>query len=254
MNETGTAATSAGTVDDAEVARFAAIAAEWWNPDGKFRPLHRFNPVRLAFLRDRLAAHFGRDARSLRPLDGLRVLDVGCGGGLISEPLARMGAQVRGIDAAEKNIRTAAAHAADTGVHIDYRAVPVEDLVAAGERFDAVIALEVVEHVADLELFLQGCAAVCRPGGALVLATLNRTPKSYLFAIVGAEYVLRWLPRGTHDWNRFVRPSELAASLGQHGVRIADLAGLIYNPIGDEWRLGRDVAVNYMAFAVKGDG
>ena len=239
------------TVDSDEIARFAAMAAEWWDPDGKFRPLHRFNPVRLGYLRDRLVAHFGGDVRSLRPLAGLSILDVGCGGGLIAEPLARMGADVVGIDASDRNVRIAAAHAEDGGLAIDYRHAAVEDLAAGGERFDAVLALEVVEHVADLGLFLAGCAAVCRPGGALVLATLNRTPKSWLFAIVGAEYVLRWLPRGTHDWRRFVRPSELAAGLGAAGARIADIAGVAYDPLRDDWRLGRDVAVNYMAFAVK---
>ena len=245
---------TASTIDADDVARFAAMAAEWWDPDGKFRPLHRFNPVRLGYLRDRLVGHFGGDARSLRPLASLRVLDVGCGGGLIAEPLARMGADVVGIDASDRNIGTAAAHAAESGLAIDYRCAAVEDLAAAGERFDAVLALEVIEHVADRELFLAACAAVCRPGGALVLATLNRTSKSYLFAVVGAEYVLRWLPRGTHDWRRFVRPSELAAGLRPAGVRIVDITGIAYDPLRDDWRLGRDVAVNYMVFGVKDGG
>jgi 2-polyprenyl-6-hydroxyphenyl methylase/3-demethylubiquinone-9 3-methyltransferase len=246
--------TARSTVDAEEVARFAAMAAEWWDPDGKFRPLHRFNPVRLGYLRDRLAAHFGGEERSLRPLSGLRLLDVGCGGGLIAEPLARMGATVVGIDAADDNVGIAAAHAAASGLAIDYRCTTVEEIAAAGETFDAVLALEVIEHVADRALFLADCAAVCRPGGALVLATLNRTPKSWLFAIAGAEYVLRWLPRGTHDWRRFVRPSELAAELRPAGVRIADITGVAYDPLRDDWHLARDVAVNYMVFGVKEGG
>ena len=180
-----------GTVDPEEIARFSAMAAEWWDPDGKFRPLHRFNPVRLGYLRDHLCAHFDRDPKKLRPLDGLSILDVGCGGGLIAEPLTRMGASVTGIDASDRNIGTAQAHAAETGLNIDYRAMSAEELVESGTTFDAVIALEIVEHVADLPLFAQSCAALTRPGGMLVFATLNRTPKSWLFAIVGAEYVMR---------------------------------------------------------------
>lgn len=239
-------------MDAAEIKRFAAIAAEWWNPDGKFRPLHRLNPIRLTYVRDHLCAHFGRDTTARRPLSGLQLVDVGCGGGLLSEPLARMGAKVVGIDAAERNIRIAAAHAAESGLSIDYRAEAIEDLAASGERFDAVIALEVIEHVADITFFVESCAAVCRPGGALVLSTLNRTPKSYLFAIVGAEYVLGWLPRGTHNWRRFVRPSELSEVLRGCGLGVTDLTGLTYSPLADEWRLASDLTVNYMAFAVKG--
>jgi len=240
-----------GTVDADEVRRFADIAAEWWDPDGKFAPLHRFNPVRLAYLRDALCGRFGRSPRSMRPLEGLRLLDIGCGGGLIAEPLARMGATVTGVDAAERNIAVARAHAAEEGVEIDYRATTAEALAEAGETFDAVIALEVVEHVADLALFLESCAALVRPGGAMALATLNRTPKSFLFAIVGAEYVMRWLPRGTHDWRKFPRPSEIAALLGRAGLRLEDTAGMIYDPLSGDWRRGRDLSVNYMLFAVK---
>ena len=249
---TQTAEQIVGTADAAEIARFEAMAEDWWNPAGKFAPLHKFNPVRLAFIRDRLCARFGLDPMAELPLKGLRLLDIGCGGGLLSEPMARLGATVTGVDASARNIGIAAAHAAQTGIEIDYRAGTVEELVADGEPpFDAVLNCEVVEHVADVELFLQSCAALVRPGGLMVVATLNRTPKSFALAIVGAEYVLRWLPRGTHDWRKFVRPSELARGLRAGGVEIVELAGLVYRPLGGDWRIGRDVAVNYLAFAVK---
>lgn len=238
------------TVDPAEIARFSAIAAEWWDPHGKFRPLHKFNPVRLGYIRDAVCARFGRDPMAPRPLEGLRVVDVGCGGGLIAEPLARLGATVVGIDAAERNVKTAAAHAAETGVEVDYRAATAEDLAAAGETFDVVLALEIVEHVADVDLFLEALATMVRPGGLLFMATINRTPKSFLFAIVGAEYVLRWLPRGTHDWRKFLRPSELAAGIRRVGLAVGDMTGVAYNPVGDRFSLApRDLDVNYMLWA-----
>jgi len=240
------------SVDPEEVRRFAAIAAEWWDPHGKFRPLHRLNPLRLAYIRDRLCAHFARDAKRPRPLQGLRLLDVGCGGGLIAEPLTRLGAQVTAIDASATNIGVARSHGSESGLDVDYRHAAAETLVAQGEQFDAVLALEVVEHVADLDEFAAACAALVRPGGALIFATLNRTPQSFLLAIVGAEYVLRWLPVGTHEWRKFVRPSELGAALRRRGADIRDLTGMSYSPIADSWRLGRDLAVNYLAFAVKG--
>ena len=240
------------TVDADEVARFSAMAAEWWDPDGKFRPLHKFNPVRLSYLRDRLCAHFDRDARTLRPLEGLRLLDVGCGGGLIAEPFARMGATVTGIDASENNIGTARAHAAESGVAVDYRATTAEALRDGGETFDAVLSLEVVEHVADIDLFLDSCCGLVAAGGAMGLATLNRTPKAWLMGIVGAEYVLRWLPRGTHRWSKFVRPSELARGLRRSGMTVEDISGLSFDLLDDSWRLGRDVSVNYMMFATRG--
>ena len=245
----GSAARS--TVDPAEIARFEAMAAQWWDPSGKFRPLHKFNPVRLSWIRDHLAAHFGRDSTELRPLAGLRVLDVGCGGGLVAEPMARLGAEVVAIDAAERNVAVARIHAEQVGLAIDYRCATAESLVAAGERFDAVLSLEVVEHVADVDLFLEACATLVRPGGALVVATINRTPQAFALAIVGAEYVLRWLPRGTHQWSKFVRPSELAAALRPTGVTLRELAGVAYNPLSDSWRIGRDLGVNYMAFATR---
>ena len=243
--------TAQTTIDADEVARFSAMADEWWDPTGKFRPLHKFNPIRLGYIRDRLCAHFDRDPRSLTPLDGLTLLDVGCGGGLLSEPLARMGAIVTGIDASEKNIGTARAHAARSDVEIDYRCSTAEDLMAAGETFDIVLSLEVVEHVADVDLFLDSCTALVRDGGAMILATLNRTPKAFMFGIVGAEYVMRWLPRGTHDWKKFVRPSELSRGLRRNGVDVLDISGLSFNPLSDEWRVSGDVSVNYILFATK---
>ena len=240
------------SVDPDEVAKFTAMAEAWWDPNGKFRPLHQLNPARLRFIRDRVCAHLGRDPLAARPLEGLRFLDVGCGGGLLCEPLTRLGARLTGIDAAEKNIRIARHHAADAGLEIDYRHATAEDLADAGERFDAVLNMEVVEHVAEPGAFLETCAALVAPGGATVVATLNRTPKSYLLAIVGAEYILRWLPRGTHEWRKFLRPSELAAHLRRAGLDIAEMTGVEYNPLNATWRLSRDLDVNYMIFAVKG--
>ena len=242
---------AAATVDPAEIARFEAIAAEWWDEDGKFRPLHRLNPVRLAWIRDRLTGHFARAGGGLRPFAGLSVLDVGCGGGLVAEPMARLGARVTAIDAARGNVEIARLHARQSGLAIDYRHAAAEELAAGGERFDVVLALEVVEHVADLDVFLRACATLLAPGGALVLATLNRTPQAFLLAIVGAEYVLGWLPRGTHEWRRFVRPSELAAGLRPHGIGVRGFAGLRYDPIGDSWRETTDLSVNYMAWATR---
>ncbi|HYE48491.1 MAG TPA: bifunctional 2-polyprenyl-6-hydroxyphenol methylase/3-demethylubiquinol 3-O-methyltransferase UbiG [Azospirillaceae bacterium] len=240
------------TIDPEEVRRFGAIAAEWWDPMGKFRPLHRLNPIRLAYIRDALCARYGRDPLSPRPLAGLRLVDVGCGGGLLSEPLSRMGAEVVGVDAAEENVKTAAAHAAQTGAAVDYRHTTAEALAAAGETFDAVVAMEIIEHVADVALFLRSCAALMRPEGVLFLATLNRTPKSFALGIVAAEYVLGWLPRGTHDWKRFLRPSEIAAGLRPLGLGVRDLAGITYDPLRDRFSLDRrDLDVNYMLWATR---
>jgi 2-polyprenyl-6-hydroxyphenyl methylase/3-demethylubiquinone-9 3-methyltransferase len=227
------------------------MAAEWWDPDGKFRPLHRLNPVRLAYIRDSLIAHFHRKPAAARPLAGLRVLDIGCGGGLIAEPLTRLGAEVTGIDASEENIGVARTHAGEMELAIDYRVAAAEDIAAGGERFDAVLCLEIVEHVADLDGFLAAAAQLVRPGGVLVVATLNRTPQSYLFAIVGAEYVLRWLPRGTHNWEKFVRPSELAARLRRNGLAVRDVTGVVYGPLSGTWRIGRDLGVNYICCAAR---
>jgi 2-polyprenyl-6-hydroxyphenyl methylase/3-demethylubiquinone-9 3-methyltransferase len=242
---------TAASIDPAEIARFSAMAAEWWNPVGKFRPLHKFNPVRLGFIRDCIAGHFGRDSAAPAPLSGLRLLDIGCGGGLVAEPVARLGASVVGVDASEQNIGVASTHARDAGVAVDYRCTSAEALAAAGEQFDVVLTLEVVEHVADLEGFLAACGQMVKPGGLLIAATLNRTIKSYALGIVAAEYILRWLPRGTHDWKKFVRPHELAAGLRHAGLTVRDIAGVSYDPLADRWSLSRDTDVNYMMVAMK---
>ncbi len=245
------AATTTTTVDADEVARFAALADEWWDPHGGLAALHRLNPVRIAYIRDHLARHFGRDALAERPLAGLRLLDIGCGGGLLCEPMARLGADVVGIDAAETSIEVAARHAADGGLDIDYRHVSTEALAAAGESFDALLTMEVIEHVADLDVFLAACCALMRPGGMIVAATLNRTPQAFALAIVGAEYLLRWLKPGTHDWRKFVRPAEMARRLRAGGVAVTATTGVRYHPFDDAWRLSRDLSVNYMAVGVK---
>lgn len=240
------------TVDSAEVAKFERMAEDWWDPDGRFRPLHKFNPVRLEFLRNRVAAHFDRDITADRPFEGLSLLDIGCGGGLLCEPMARLGARVTGIDATERNIEVARHHAGRMGLEIEYTFAAAGDLAAAGRRFDVVLNMEVIEHVADRDAFLADSAALLRPDGLMFLATLNRTPKSYLLAIVGAEYVLRWLPRGTHDWRRFVRPSELAAGLRASGLTLDELTGIAYDPLHDRWSLApNDLGVNYIAVGRK---
>jgi 2-polyprenyl-6-hydroxyphenyl methylase/3-demethylubiquinone-9 3-methyltransferase len=240
-----------GSVDAKEIARFSALAGEWWAPEGKFKPLHALNPTRLAFIRRHLISHFGRDGNDRRPLEGLSVVDVGCGGGLLTEPMARLGAGVLGIDAGAEAIRVAGVHAAEGGLDIDYRCLTAEALAAEGHRFDAILNMEVIEHVADLDAFLGAVCTLLKPGGAMVVATLNRTAKAYALAIVGAEYVLGWLPPGTHDWRKFVTPAELTAKLAKGGVKIAETTGVIYNPLSDRWTLGRDLGVNYMAFAIK---
>jgi 2-polyprenyl-6-hydroxyphenyl methylase/3-demethylubiquinone-9 3-methyltransferase len=248
----GTTQTGPGsTVDDAEVERFAALASEWWDPRGKMAVLHKFNPVRLGFIKEAACRHFGRDAKRLDALAGLRILDIGCGGGILSEPLARLGADVVGADPAKANVEAARLHAAEAGVAVDYRASTAEALADAGERFDVVLAMEVVEHVADLSLFIKRCAEMVKPGGLMVVATINRTIKSFAFAIVGAEYLLRWLPRGTHQWDKFITPNELEAVLERHGLRTTDETGVIYNLVADRWQLSTDTDVNYMLTAEK---
>jgi 2-polyprenyl-6-hydroxyphenyl methylase/3-demethylubiquinone-9 3-methyltransferase len=243
--------TGAETVDQDEVARFSRLAGEWWDPRGPMAALHKFNPVRLAYIRDRSAEHFGRDARSLDSLAGLRLLDIGCGGGILCEPLARLGASVLGADPAANNIAVARAHAARAGLAIDYRDTTAEALAQAGESFDVVLAMEVVEHVTDVGLFIGCAAAMVKPGGLLFVATLNRTAKSFALAIVGAEYILRWLPRGTHQWDKFVTPNELEIAIEQGGLRISGETGVIYNLLADRWQLSRDMDVNYMVVAEK---
>lgn len=235
------------SVDPAEIAKFSAMAATWWDPAGKFRPLHRLNPVRLAYIRDRAAARFGREPLSLRPLAGLSLLDIGCGGGLLAEPLARLGALVTGIDAAPASIAAALAHAADSEIEIDYRASTAEALAETGATFDVVLAMEIVEHVGDVAGFMAAAARLVAPGGLLILSTLNRTAKSFALAIVGAEYLLRWVPPGTHDWRRFLRPSEVAGALRPHRLALAEAIGIAYSPLTDKWRLAPgNLDVNYL--------
>jgi len=241
--------TAHSTVDPAEVARFAALAGEWWDARGKMAPLHKFNPVRLAFIRDQACAQFAHDAKRLDCLDGLKVLDIGCGGGIVAEPLARLGASVTGIDPAEENVAAAKLHAEKSGLAIDYRATTIEAVAEKGEIFDVVVASEVVEHVANLDLFV-GCAAkAVKPGGLLVMTTINRTLKSFALAIVGAEYVLRWLPAGTHDWNKFVTPDELDKAIEAHGLKVVEESGIVYDLFHDRWIAGSDMDVNYMLAA-----
>jgi 2-polyprenyl-6-hydroxyphenyl methylase/3-demethylubiquinone-9 3-methyltransferase len=240
-----------GTIDHGEIERFARVAPRWWDEAGEFRPLHRLNPVRLGFIRDRLIGHFARERGALAPFAGLSLLDIGCGGGLVAEPMARLGFAVTGIDADATAIAIARAHARNSALAIDYRAAAAEDLATRGERFDAVLALEVAEHAHDPALFFATVARLVKPGGALVASTLNRTAKSFLFAIVGAEYVLRWLPRGTQRWNKFLRPAEVAAHLRAGGFIVKAIEGLIYEPLRDRWTLAPDLAVNYLIFAIK---
>ena len=238
-----------GTVDQAEIDRFSALAQEWWNPTGKFKPLHKFNPVRLTYIREKLCGHFDRDPKSPNALTGLRVLDIGCGGGLLSEPMARMGADVVGADAGATNIEIAKLHASQSGVKVDYRATTAEALAEAGEKFDVVLNMEVVEHVSDVDLFLTACADMVKPGGLMLVATINRTAKARALAIFMAENILRWLPRGTHTYEKLVRPAEIEAPLTASGMQIIDRLGVFYNPISDSWNRSRDTDVNYMMLA-----
>ena len=237
------------SVDAAEVERFSRHAADWWDARGPMAALHKFNSVRLGYIRDQAAARFNRDPKKLDCLEGLRMLDIGCGGGILSEPLARLGAEMVGADPSEDNIAAAQAHAGEAGVDVDYRATTAEALAAAKERFDVVLAMEVVEHVTDVNAFIATCAAMVKPGGLMIAATLNRTLKSFALAIVGAEYVLRWVPRGTHQWDKFVTPEELEAAIEDSGLHITGERGVIYNPFADRWQLSSDMDVNYMLVA-----
>lgn len=246
---TGTAQQSGGTIDPAEVARFSAMAREWWDPTGKFKPLHKFNPVRLAYIKQEVCRQFDRDPNATDAFKGLRFLDIGCGGGLLSEPMARLGAEVVGADASETNIEIARLHMKDSGLDIDYRAETAEALAEAGETFDVVLNMEVVEHVADVPLFLDATSRMVRLGGLMFVATINRTLKAYTLAIVGAEYVLRWLPKGTHSYDKLVKPSEIEAPLNAADLKIIDRSGVTYNPLSDRWDLSRDMDVNYMLLA-----
>lgn len=244
--------TGRNSIDPGEIEKFSKIADEWWDPFGKFKPLHKFNPARLAYIRDAASAHFGRDRRDRAPLKGLRLLDVGCGGGLVAEPMRRLGAEVVAIDASERNIKTAMVHAQETGLAIDYRAATVEALIAGGEApFDIVLNLEVVEHVADPAAFLADSASLVKPGGLMVVATINRTLKAFALAKIGAEYVLGWLPRGTHDPSKFLKPEEIDRRLVNAGMVVTAHAGVSYNPLMDLWKIADDTDVNYMVTAIK---
>lgn len=237
------------SIDPAEVEKFSAIAHEWWDPTGKFAPLHKFNPVRLKFIRETVAHQFGRDPKGLRPFEGLTLLDIGCGGGLLAEPMARLGFAVTGADASEKNIKTAMAHASETGLAIAYRAETAEMLAAEEARFDVVLNMEVVEHVADLRAYLEACAMLVKPGGIMIVATLNKTLKSLALGKIAAEYVLGWVPKGTHDWSRFIPPTQLHALLKGCGLEVRKTQGVAFDPLTWDWRLSHDTDVNYMVVA-----
>jgi 2-polyprenyl-6-hydroxyphenyl methylase/3-demethylubiquinone-9 3-methyltransferase len=240
------------SIDPADVERFSRIAAEWWDPKGKFAPLHKFNPTRLAFIRDQALHQFGRDAGARQPFEGLRLLDIGCGGGLLSEPMSRLGFEVVGVDASERNIGTASAHAAEQGLTIDYRASTAEGLLAAGEPpFDLILNMEVIEHVADPGAFLRDCARLLKPGGLMIVATLNRTLKAFALAKIGAEYVLRWLPAGTHDWSKFLKPEELRGFLAAEPVAVDGPYGVVFDPLSGRWSQSHDADVNYMMTVVR---
>ena len=242
------------TVDQAEVDRFSRMAAEWWSPTGKFRPLHKFNPVRLTYIREEVAKTFDRDFKSASPLKGLRFLDIGCGGGLLSEPMARLGATVVGADPSPVNIEVAKIHASQSGLNIDYRAETAEALAAAGEQFDVILNMEVVEHVADVPLFIEACGKMLKPGGLMFVATINRTLKAHALAIIAAEQILRWLPRGTHQYEKLVRPEELESAFAAAGLTLLETTGVFYNPITGQWNRSRDTDVNYMMLATRLEG
>jgi 2-polyprenyl-6-hydroxyphenyl methylase/3-demethylubiquinone-9 3-methyltransferase len=247
------AETAHSTVDEGEIERFSRIAEEWWDPNGKFAPLHHLNPTRLGYIRDRAAGHWQRDRLSGSPLQGFSVLDIGCGGGLLCEPMARLGATVTGIDAGQRNVATARLHAEGQGLAIDYRETTAEALTTEGRQFDIVLALEIIEHVADVDLFLRSCGQLTKPGGLVFLSTLNRTAKAWALAIAGAEYLLRWLPRGTHDWKKFLKPSEVVRGLRSSGVETQEIVGVVYSPLSRAWSLNkRDLDVNYMLYGVAG--
>jgi 2-polyprenyl-6-hydroxyphenyl methylase / 3-demethylubiquinone-9 3-methyltransferase len=240
------------SLDPAEVEKFSKMAAEWWNPAGKFGVLHKFNPVRLAYIKEQVCARLGLDPMLREPFKGLRFLDIGCGGGLLCEPMARLGASVVGVDPSEKNIKTASVHAAEQELEIDYRAGTAEDLAAAGEKFDVILNMEVIEHVANPQAFTATCVNLMKPSGLMFVATLNRTMKSFALAIVGAEYILGWLPKGTHEWEKFIKPDELKTWLTESGAATKAESGVTYHPIANEWRKAKDMDVNYMLVAQRG--
>jgi 2-polyprenyl-6-hydroxyphenyl methylase / 3-demethylubiquinone-9 3-methyltransferase len=240
------------TIDPAEIAKFEAMAAEWWDPNGKFKPLHMLNPCRLDYITSQIAAEFDRDLTAPEPFAGLRILDIGCGGGLLSEPMARLGAAVVGADAAPRNIPVAQVHAEKSGLNIDYRHTTAEDMAAAGERFDVVLNMEVVEHVADPLAYLSACHDLLKPGGLMICSTINRNPKSYLMAIIGAEHIMRWLPKGTHEWSKFITPDELYDLLRRSGLNPVDRKGFVFDKLRWSWSIsGRDLSVNYVTTSLR---
>jgi len=243
--------TTETTVDRAEVEKFSRLAAEWWNPESKFKPLHKFNPVRLSYIKQHVCGHFDLDPKAAAQLEGFRILDIGCGGGLLCEPMARLGAEIVGVDPSATNIEVAKLHSAATGLAVDYRNSTAEEMQRSGETFDVILNMEVVEHVADVEAFLATCSAMVRPNGLMFIATINRTLKALALAIVGAEYVLRWLPRGTHRYEKLVRPEEIRAALSSNGLLMIDETGVSYNPLTDRWRLSADKDVNFMMLATR---
>lgn len=243
--------TAKSTIDEADVARFSAMADEWWSPTGKFKPLHKFNPVRLEYIKEKVCENFDRDIKDAKAFKGLRFLDIGCGGGLLSEPMARLGAQVVGADASETNIEIAKIHAEQSGLDIDYRATTSEELEKAGEKFDVILNMEVVEHVSDVNFFMTSCAKMVKPNGLMFVATINRTLKAKALAIFMAENVLKWLPKGTHEYEKLVRPEEIEAPISTEGMEIIDRTGVFYNVLQDRWNKSRDMDVNYMVLAKK---
>lgn len=242
---------SASTIDKDEVAHFSAIAQEWWDPNGKFKPLHKFNPSRLAYIREQILFHFDLDGNKREPFKKISVLDIGCGGGLLCEPMARLGANITGADASEKNIAIAKAHAIEGDLKINYLSTTSEELAAKGKQFDVVLNMEVIEHVSDVPLYLASCAKLLKPGGIMFISTLNRTAKSFALAIIGAEYILGWLPKGTHTYNKFLTPDEIISMLRRNDLKLKDKCGITYSPLKDKWRKSKDMSVNYMLLMEK---
>ncbi len=242
---------SASTINQDEVAQFASIAKEWWDPNGKFRPLHKINPIRLSYIRENIIEHFSVDGKMAKPFLDIEMIDIGCGGGLLCEPMARLGAKITGIDASKRNIQIAKAHAKSSNLKINYQASTAEDLAKAGKQYDVVLNMEVVEHVNNVPLYLKSCAKLVKPGGLMFISTINRTAKAFALAIIGAEYILNWLPKGTHSYDKFLTPKEISTMLERENMKIIDRCGVVYSPLKDQWRQSRDMSVNYMLLGTK---